>query len=81
METKEELWREYAKWTDEYVKANDARCELLPCIPNLSKGEQMTSFVPTQELIAQIDETHERMTNAWRKQREVLEKLQEQGSQ
>lgn len=75
MEPKEELLKEYRRWTIEYVEAKRAVDDLLPPIANLSKGEQMTSFVPTEESLAQYDEAVRRMNNALCKTREVLEKL------
>lgn len=74
-EIKEELLKEYAKWTVEYVEAKRTVDGLLPPVANLSKGEQMTSFVPTEESLAQYDEAVKRMNNGLCKMREVLEKL------
>ncbi|MCK4362749.1 MAG: hypothetical protein KAW13_05655 [Dehalococcoidia bacterium] len=80
MEPKEELLKEYRRWTIEYVEAKRAVDDLLPPIANLSKGKQMTSFVPTEESLAQYDEAVKRMNNALCKIREVLEKLSKQSN-
>ena len=75
METKEELLKEYGKWTVEYVKAKEALDNLLPPIADLSKGEKMATFVPTKQSLTEFKKAEERMNNALRKSRGILDKL------
>lgn len=81
METKEELLKEYGKWTVEYVKAKEALDKLLPPIANLSKGEQMATFVPTKQSLAEFEKAEKRMNDALRKMREALDKLGKHSNQ
>lgn len=81
METKEELLKEFRKWTVEYVEAKRTVDKLLPPLASLSKGERTTRFVPTEESLAQYDEAVKRMNNALCKRREIWEKLGKHSNQ
>jgi hypothetical protein len=78
VETKEELLREYAKWTVEYVKAKENLDNLLPPVANLSKREQLKPFVITQQSLIEFSQAEKRLNNALRKRREILKKLSAQ---
>jgi len=77
METKEELLKEHAKWTVKYVKADEHLKSLLPPVADLSKGEKLQPFIPTEESLAEFSRAEEDVKTALNKLREILEKLSE----
>ena len=75
METKEELMKEYAKWTAKYIKADEYLKSLLPPVVDLSKGEKLQPFILTEESLAEFERAEKDVETALNKLREILEKL------
>ena len=75
METREELHKELAKLMVERQKAWEDMGKLLPTWANLSEGEQLVSYVPTEESLTEYDEAERRCRNAVDRIKGILEKL------
>ena len=75
METKEELMKEYAKWTAKYIKADEYLKSLLPPVVDLYKGEKLQPFILTEESLAEFERAEKDVETALNKLREILEKL------
>lgn len=74
MQSKEDLLKELARLTVESVKIHNDILELLPRPANVSSGEPMTSFVVTEESIAEYEELEKRREDVERRKREVWAK-------
>ena len=75
METREQLLKEHAEWTVKYVKADEHLKSLLPPIADLSKGEKLQPFIPTEESLAEFSSAERDINTALTKLREIMEKL------
>lgn len=49
--------------------------KLLPPVARVSEGEQLVSYVPTEESLTEYDEAERRCRNAVDRIKEILEKL------
>jgi len=75
MEAREELIRELFNWTSKYVNANERLKALLPSPADLSKGEKMQRFIPTEESLAEYSSVADDVKAALTKLQEIREKL------
>ena len=77
MESKKQLLKESAKWTVKEVETHKRLAELLPHISNLSQGEPLIPWMPTQEKLDEITKFEKEEDNARDKRREIMRKLTE----
>jgi hypothetical protein len=75
MSTKEELLRELAKWTKEYVETNEKQMNLLPPVANLTDEKVLIFWNPTMETLSEWDETERRKRTAQTKRRRIIHEL------
>ena len=75
MDTKEELLRELGEWTKKYVEAHEKQMALLPPVANLTKGEVLILWNPTEETLAEWDKLEKRKQAAQAKRREIIDEL------
>ena len=80
METREELIKQYDKWTVEYMKAKEEVEKLQPPVANLSEGEPLVAFVVTEQSLADYEKAEKKMNRASRKRIEILKRLQKHSS-
>jgi len=75
METREELMKEYTKWTVKYVNADKKLKDLLPVVADVSRGEKLQPFIITEESLAEFERAEKDVETALNKLREIREKL------
>ena len=75
VETREELHKELAKLMVERQKAWEDMGKLLPPVARVSEGEQLVSYIPTEESLTEYDEAERRCRNAVDRIKGILEKL------
>ena len=75
MDTKEELLRELGQWTEKYIEAHEKQMALLPPVANLTKGEVLILWNPTEETLAEWDKLEKRKQTAQAKRREIIDEL------
>jgi len=72
VETREQLKKEFAKWTKILVEASEAQKKLARF-----EGEQVKSWSPTREGLAEYDRLTNQIREAVAKRREILTRMAE----
>ena len=75
METREELLAQHTEWSTKYVGAEERLRILLSPMADSSKGEELTTYLPTKESLAEFKKAERDVNRAVAKLRHIMEKL------
>lgn len=77
LEEKEELLEEHDNWASKYAEAREKLLVLLPPVADIPKGEELPSWTPTEDLLADLTSVEGEVHTALAKMREIREKSTE----